>query len=178
MVMTDSNPSPPVTRASRWRGWAINIALILLIFSAVQWWKGRPLAHGDAPPLAGLSLDGTPLDLGDYRGQTVLVHFWASWCPVCKLTDGAVDAIAEDHPVLTIAMQSGEPAELRGFMQAAGLDFRVIPDPDGEIASRWGVTGVPTSFVVDAAGRIRYATVGASSGPGLRTRLWLAERTP
>jgi peroxiredoxin len=59
-------------------------------------------------------------------------------------------------------------------MRQTGLDFPVLADPDGRIARRWGVFGVPATFVVDAAGQIRAATVGVSTGPGLRARLWLA----
>ncbi|NEX19025.1 protein disulfide oxidoreductase [Thiorhodococcus mannitoliphagus] len=174
--MTDpAKPSskPPV---SRWRGWAFNVALIVLIFGGVQWWKARPLASGEAPLLAGVTIEGTPLDLRDYRGQTVMVHFWASWCPVCRVMDGAVEAISKDHPVISVALQSGGPGELRDFMHTSGLSFPVLPDANGEISSRWGVAGVPTTFVVDAAGQIRQATVGASSGPGLRARLWMASQ--
>lgn len=164
-------------RAKRLRGWLINIALILLIVGTVQWWKTRPLVTGEAPVIAGMSLDGKDLRLEDLRGQPVLVHFWASWCPVCTLMDGAIDAIARDHPVVTVAMQSGGPEELRGVMRKAGQEFPVIADPTGEIASEWGVVGVPSTFVIDAAGQIHHATVGVSTEPGLRLRLWLAART-
>lgn len=163
---------------SRLRGWAINILLILLVFGGVQWWKARPLATGEAPPLADAMLDGSPLDLRDLAGRPVLVHFWATWCPVCRVMDGTIDAIAEDHAVIAVALQSGTPAEIRGYLREHGLRFPVVPDPDGRIAGLWGVSGVPTSFVVDASGRIRDATVGLSSGPGLRARLWMAGRSP
>jgi peroxiredoxin len=60
-------------------------------------------------------------------------------------------------------------------MGKAGLNFPVLPDPYGELASAWGVAGVPASFVVDGAGRIRFATVGHTTEAGLRARLWAAE---
>ncbi len=158
---------------SRWRGWLLNLVLVLLVFGAVQWWKARPLARGESPPLAGVTLEGRPFDLGDLRGQPVLVHFWATWCPVCRVMDGAIDGIAEDHRVITVALQSGPSHDIQRFMREAGLAFPVIADPEGRIASRWGVSGVPATFFVDAAGQIRDATVGVSTGPGLRARLWL-----
>lgn len=170
----DEDPTPAARRAKRVRELLINIALIVAIVGGVQWWKARPLATGEAPPLAGVALDGGVLDLADMKGRPVLVHFWASWCPMCKVMDGAVDAIARDHAVITVAMQSGGSDELNAFMREAGQEFPVIADPAGQIASRWGVRGVPASFVVDAAGRIRYNTVGVSTESGLRARLWLA----
>jgi peroxiredoxin len=104
----------------------------------------------------------------------VLVHFWASWCPVCGLLDGAVAAIAEDHGVVTVATQSGGPHELRRYTTQAGQAFPVIANPTGQIAGRWGVVDVPATFVVDASGRIRDAVVGIVTQPGLRWRWWRA----
>ena len=172
----EADQDQPAARPRRFRGWLVNIVLILVIFAGVQWWKARPLASGEAPSLAGETLDGTSLDLASYRGMPVLVHFWASWCPVCKAMDGAIDSIAADHRVITVAMQSGGTAEIGRFMADADLSFTVIPDPDGRIASLWGVPGVPASFVLDAAGRIAYSTIGISTEPGLRARLWGAAR--
>jgi peroxiredoxin len=166
--------------ASRWirhlRGWSINLVLILLIFTGVQWWKGRPLATGAAPSLVGLTQDGRTLDPAEFRGQPVLVHFWATWCPVCRLMDGAIDGIAQDQAVVTVALQSGTPDDIGRFMQEHGLHFPVISDPDGHLATRWGVLGVPATFVVDANGQIRLSTVGASTEWGLRVRLWISDQ--
>lgn len=167
------SPNPPARRG-RWRDWLVNLLILLAIFGSVQWWRGRPLASGEAPPLAGTAVDGQPLDLRTLRGAPVLIHFWATWCPVCKLGQGAVDAIARDHRVVTVAMQSGDAAEVRRFMAEQGLRFPALPDADGGLASRWGVGAVPASFVLDGEGRIAYATLGLSSESGLRARLWAA----
>jgi peroxiredoxin len=163
-------------RDRRWVRWLVNIALILAIFAVVHWWRARPLASGEAPPLAGLGIEGASIALTDHRGEPMLVHFWASWCPVCKAMDGSIAAIADDHPVITVAMQSGGASEISTFLRQASLDFPVLPDPSGQVASQWGVPAVPATFVLDAEGRIAYATVGFSTEAGLRARLWAAER--
>ncbi|WP_272876304.1 redoxin family protein [Allochromatium tepidum] len=109
-----SAPSTP-TVLQRWGrrlgGWPVNLLLIVAIVVGVQWWQGRTLVTGEAPPLVGVTLEGTPIDLADRRGRPVLVHFWATWCPVCRITDGTIDAIAEDHAVVTVALQSGTEEE-------------------------------------------------------------------
>ncbi len=171
--MTQSAQSPDQPKARRrLRGWLVSLVLILLIVAGIQWWKGRPLASGEAPPLQGVTLDGRTLDLTAYRGQPVLVHFWATWCPVCRLGDGAIDAIARDHRVVTVALQSGDATEIQRYMATEGLRFVVLPDETGALASQWGVPGVPATFILDPAGRIRFSTTGLSSEWGLRARLW------
>lgn len=172
-----AEPTPEsLTKSSprRWRRWGLDLVLVLAVVFAVQWWQSRPLVSGPAPPLAGYELSGHPLDLAALAGRPVLVHFWASWCPVCRVMDGSVARIAEDHSVISVAMNSGEPSEVLAAQNDSGHRFPTIADPDGRLAARWGVRGVPASFIVDAQGRIRFATAGMSSGPGLRLRLWLA----
>ncbi len=172
----DSNATPTKGAKGyrRLRDWALNLALILAVFLGVQWWQSRPLASGAAPPLAGLRLDGTPVDLTDLRGRPVLVHFWATWCPICKLSIGGVESIAQDHPVLTVAMQSGEATDIRAYLAEHGLELPVLIDEDGRLAARWGVRGVPANFVLNAAGQISYASQGVGTETGLRARLWAA----
>jgi thiol-disulfide isomerase/thioredoxin len=167
-----ANPERP--NRFRWFG---HLVVILAIFAVLHWWRTSPLASGDAPPLSGDLVYGGWVDLADFRGKPILVHFWAAWCPVCKLEDDSVDAIAKDFAVITVAMQSGGPTDIAAHLKKEGLSFAAIADPYGEIATRWGVAGVPTSFVLDGTGRIKFSTVGHTTEMGLRGRLWVASKT-
>jgi peroxiredoxin len=173
-LAADADPNQSPARPNRRRGWLVNLLLLVLIFGGVQWWRARPLATGEAPPLTGIGLDGRPVDLYALRGAPVLVHFWATWCPVCQLEQGAIDSIARDHPVVTVVMQSGDAAEVGRFMADRGLHFQTVADAYGEFASQWGVPAVPATFILDGAGRIAYSTLGLSTETGLRARLWAA----
>jgi peroxiredoxin len=103
------------------------------------------------------------------------VHFWATWCPICRTEQGSIAAIAQDHPdVITVAMQSGTPQEVSRYMQEQGIAFPVVNDPDGIISRAWGVHAVPASFIIAPDGQIRFVEVGYTTGMGLRLRLWLA----
>ena len=156
--------------------WGAEVLLVVAVDYGVHLWQTRDAPSGPAPALAGPLLDGAAFDLSRERGRPVLVHFWASWCPVCGLQDGAVASVARRHRVVTVALQSGGAGEVRRHLREAGVEFPVILDPDGSLAARWGVRGVPTSFVIDGSGRIRFVEVGYTSGIGLRSRLWLAGR--
>jgi len=155
----------------RWLG---HLVLILALFALLQWWRAEPLASGDAPPLTGDLVGAGRFNLDDLQGKPVLVHFWATWCPVCRLGDETIDAIAKDFNVVTVAIQSGGPREIAAHLRQEALSFAVIADPYGEISTHWGVSGVPASFVLDGAGQIAFATVGHSTEVGLRGRLWAA----
>lgn len=160
----------------RWRGLLVNLLIVLVIFFGVQWYKSRPLASGTAPPLSARTVTGAQVNLASLRGEPVLVHFWATWCPTCKLEEGSIDTLSGDYQVVTVAMQSGGEREIAGYLRERGLSFGAIADPYGEIASAWGVRAVPASFVLDADGEIRFGAVGYTPGIGLRGHLWTAGR--
>lgn len=175
--MTDLGvEAPPHRPKRRLRGLLINLAIVLVIIFGIRWYKSQPLASGAAPPLGGLSVSGEQIDLDALRGEPVLVHFWATWCPTCKLEEGSIDKLREDYQVITVAMQSGSDRDVAAYLRERSLGFDAIGDPLGEIASAWGVRGVPASFVLDADGEIRFGAVGYTPGIGLRGHLWAAGR--
>jgi thiol-disulfide isomerase/thioredoxin len=166
-----------VAKASTKRRWlrrAAEAIVVLVLILGIRAWQQSGTASGPAPALAGELLDGKPVALAAFAGRPVLVHFWATWCPICRAEQGSIDALARDVPVITVAMQSGSREEVIQFLRKEALSFPVLNDPDGVIAARWGVRAVPASFIVDGAGQIRFLEIGYSTGVGLRLRLWLA----
>lgn len=171
--MTNETDSKPP--AAKWRGHLINLLLFILVIAGVRAWQQRDMASGTAPALQGITLAGQSYALPVHPAQPVLVHFWATWCPVCRTEQGSITSIAHDDPnVVTVAMQSGTPEEVTRHMREQGIDFPVINDPDGSLSRSWGVHAVPASFIVTPDGRIRFVEVGYTTGIGLRLRLWLA----
>ena len=171
--MNEASVTSPQRRRRWWR-YAGEALLLVLLFIGVHSWQIRDLPAGRAPPLEGMLLNGDPITLAALRGQPVLVHFWATWCPVCKLEQASIATLALDHHVISIAMQSGSKAEVLDHLKRNGLTFPVINDPDAAQAQRWRVRAVPTSFIIDRAGGIRFIEVGYTTEVGLRLRLWLA----
>lgn len=157
----------------RWLRRARDLALLLLVVAAVQWWQSRHLVQDAAPPLVGLLVDGSPYQLAPQTGPT-LVHFWAEWCPICRFEEGSIERIAKDHPAITIATSSGSSVEVQLYLDQQGLTMPVLIDEDGAIARGWGVYGVPATFIVDRDGQIVHASQGYSTELGLRLRLWWA----
>ena len=144
----------------------------LIVFFGVRAYQQRDIASGQAPVLSGRTLTGKSFSTATAE-KPILVHFWASWCRICRFEQNAIDAIAMDYPVITIAMQSGSNQEVADHVREQNLGFAVINDEYGDISRQFGVKVVPTTFVIDASGKIRFVEVGYSSETGLRTRLWL-----
>lgn len=158
----------------RWFKIVVEILLIILVLFAVRAWMQRGMISGSAPDFqADLLNGGTYAFLADKR-RPLLLNFWASWCPVCKLEHESIQAISEDHAVITIAMQSGEAGEVAAYMSQEKLQFPVINDPDGMLARQFGVRAVPSSFIIDKDNNIMFRETGFTSEIGLRLRLWLA----
>jgi thiol-disulfide isomerase/thioredoxin len=159
----------------RWFRLAVEVISILLLLLAVRAWMQRGMVAGPVPELEGRLLNDKPYSLLADSRRPLLVHFWASWCPVCKLEQESIQAISEDYPVITIAMQSGEANEVTEYMLQEGLRFPVINDSSGMLSRRFGVRAVPSSFIVSKNNTIVFREAGYTTGIGLRLRLWVAQ---
>ncbi len=160
--------------ARRWQRRLLEAVLIVAVILGAQYWQTRGLPEGAAPPLAGILTDGSTLKVG--AGDTAtLVAFWATWCPVCSAEEGNIVSVAQDYRVISVAMQSGDAATVTKHLQERAIDLPALVDADGRHATNWRVRGVPTHFVVDGAGNIRFRVVGYATTWGLKARLWWAE---
>jgi thiol-disulfide isomerase/thioredoxin len=163
------------SRAAKWRGYAANVLVLVVLVAGIRWWQHRDMVSGAAPALQGVTLAGQPYTLAARPGKPVLVHFWATWCPICRAEQGSIAAIAHDDPnVITVAMQSGSAEQVSRHMQEQGIAFPVVNDSDGHLSAAWGVHAVPASFIISPDGQVRFIEVGYTTGIGLRLRLWLA----
>jgi thiol-disulfide isomerase/thioredoxin len=164
-----------ISRRKIWRNRVLQILLFIVFIAGIRAWQQRDMASSVAPPLVGVKLDGSPYALPAKPAQPLLVHFWATWCAVCRVDQDSIAAIAQDHPnTITVAMQSGSNTEVSKHLVEQGLHFPVLNDADGRLSAAWGVHAVPASFIVAPDGKIRFIEVGYTTGIGLRLRLWLA----
>lgn len=154
----------------------IEIFVFLAIYFGLRAWLQRDMVAGPAPEIEIVDMDGKAISLQNYLGKPVLVHFWATWCRVCRLEQGAINSVSAKWPVIAVAMQSGTDEQVRHFMQKNGLDWTTINDESGVLADRYGVTGVPASFILDENSNIHSSESGYTTSLGLKFRLWLADK--
>ena len=169
----DKTAKPRFTQRTALR-WGIQIGIVLIVFLGVRAWMARDMAAGQAPEFEAQLLDGTPVTLANYADEPMLLHFWATWCPICRLEEGEIVRLSQSHPVLTVAMQSGAEEEVRDHLNERERELAVINDPQGALAARYNVRGVPSTFIIDPDGEILFRKQGYAPPLELRFRLWLA----
>jgi peroxiredoxin len=119
----------------------------------------------DAPQLELADDDGKVHRLESYRGRVLVVNFWASWCTPCVRELPSLNRLRKefaDQPFEILGVNVAEPPNrLKRFFKRQPIDFPVLYDRESEAFYAWEVKGLPTSFVIDRDGKVRYLVKGA-----------------
>jgi len=148
----------------------------MIVFVAANIWSTRNHPSGAAPTFSILDLNGTSHSF-EFKNNSkpVLLHFFATWCPICELENDTLNSLSQDHQLIVIAMQSGEAHDIKQYQKKHQLNMTIYNDETGSISKRYKVIGVPTSFIINHQGDITSSTIGFASELGLRFRLWLSQ---
>ena len=120
----------------------------------------------NAPELTLNDIKGTANSLSNYRGQVVLVNLWATWCPPCKAEMPLLQEYYTQHKndgFIVIAIEDGDPtSDVISFVNEYSLTFPVWLDPTYQATDDvFKTKNLPSSYIIDRAGRVRLAWVGA-----------------
>lgn len=152
----------------------ISIALILLfvLSNIISYIRAPKLGSNQLPQTEVKLVDGSTFQVG--KGKPLIIHFWATSCPACKLEAPNIETVSKEYDVLSISVNSGSDEKVQTYMQEHGLTFKVFNDVDGAWATEFNIEVYPTTFVYDAKGELRFTEVGYTTTAGLLARLeWI-----
>ena len=151
------------------------MAAVTLVAAGVIGYMRAPSYENAVLPSVQVSkLYGLAYDSTEKPDRPYVLHFWATWCPVCRAEAGNIDALAKDAKVVTIAVKSGGLDEIGNYMNENALSFPVVNDQNGAIATQFKISVFPTTIIVGKDGKVFWAESGYTTTWGLKLRLWLA----
>jgi len=118
-----------------------------------------------APDFQLNNLDGESVSLSDLRGKPVLINFWATWCPYCVDEMPYIQEVYDEwlsKGLVVLAINKGEsPSKVEEFVKDYDLSFPVLLDVKGDVANKYNIRPLPTTFFIDKDGIIRDIRIGA-----------------
>jgi peroxiredoxin len=186
-----SDPAPAPSRRARWILAGFAVALVVVV-GAITWVAvadnddtpkgaavpagalraGGPKVGDQAPDFTLQTLDGKTVSLSDYRGQPVVINFWASWCNPCREEFPMFRQQLADHRgkfvLLGIDYHNDIASDAKKFAKSQRATWPTLADSDNAVALAYGVRPVPQTFFIKRDGTIAaryYAPVPSSDFP-------------
>ena len=161
-------------------GWIATgiVAALLLGLIAFGWSQRGRFTSAEvgarAPDFTLPTMDGDTTTLRQYRGQVVLLNFWATWCPPCVYEMPSMERLYQDLRAdgfvvlgVTVDVDPGETDAqgrsqgiVREYVERLGVTFPILLDPEGAVEGVYNVSGLPTTYVIGRDGRIEGRIVG------------------
>ena len=174
-VTESATPAKPVFSASYWRGlmlvalvlgvaW-INLSRLSQEANAQNRTLVAPMTGFLAPDFTLSTTDGEQISLSMLRGTPVVVNFWATWCPPCRAEMPALERLWQQYDqgsLMVLGVDQGESAQVvEQFGRATvGTTFPLLLDSRLRVGALYGVRALPTTFFIDAQGRIQDVKIG------------------
>jgi thiol-disulfide isomerase/thioredoxin len=143
-------------------------AVAAALLAAVPASGAGPSSNGPAPQFTLDSRGGPKISLAQYKGQVVMLNFWASWCGPCRQEMPLLENIYKKYNKLgfTLIGVNVEPdsKEAEGFLKQTPVSFPVIYDKDSAVSKAYDVQGMPSTVIIDRKGNIRVLHRGYKPG--------------
>jgi cytochrome c biogenesis protein CcmG, thiol:disulfide interchange protein DsbE len=163
----------------RW-AWVLVLAGCVAAFVAVEALSGtHDAAARTAPPLPAKVLEPPAATIASLRGRPAIVHFWASWCGPCRQEAPELARLGGElrgRATLVGVDYTDAAGSARAFIARHDWRFPILADPSGRTGDAYGLSGLPTTFLVDARGRIVRRLTGPQTAGGLLRALARLER--
>jgi peroxiredoxin len=125
--------------------------------------SGRMIGQ-PAPDLSLKDLSGNEVSLASFKGKTVLLNFWATWCPYCRKERAELNTLHaeyKDRGLVIVSVSIDRSLEkLKRYMKEMPAEFIVLSDTEGSSAGSYEIMGLPTSYMIDSKGIVRHKNTG------------------
>jgi len=109
-------------------------------------------------------LEGKPFTLEDFKGEPIIVNFWATWCPPCREELPSMNrgwAKVKDEGIKMVAINAGDKERhITRFLKKQPIDFLILMDESNGLLDKWGGAGMPTTFIIDPQGHLIVRALG------------------
>lgn len=155
-----------------WRGLLITAGALFVaaVVAVLAGGNAPPAKAHPAPALPSRVLVGPRVTLASLRGRPAIIHFWASWCGPCVKEApqlARLSTVLHGRATLVGVDWSDNPSSAASFVRQHHWTFPVLIDSSGEVGNAYGLTGLPTTFLLDREGRITRRLVGPQTATGL-----------
>ncbi len=174
-----TNESPAPAKSGR-MGWGSIVLLLGVVVAAIVFgWalsrqgQAQP-TNGPAPDFAFTTFEGQSYKLSDFRGQVVVLNFWASWCGPCRDEAPELQAAWEYYEdsgkvvFLGVAYADNGPKSL-AYLEEFGISYLNAPDLGTRVSEAYHIEGVPETFIIDQRGQVARFIYAGVSAPALQT---------
>ena len=150
----------------------LRLAVALVLFATPEMIPpdDGSLIGRSAPEVSFQLEDGKPAKLSDYKGKPLVLSFWASWCAPCRKelpTLAAYAATRPDVTFLAVNIDKERPPAAQ-FIREVKLALPVVYDPESSVMAKFDVVSMPTTFMIDKNGTVKFRKVGFSAETGLK----------
>ena len=146
-----------------------NIIIIIcctLFFSSCEQKQKRDMAAigKPAPDFSLVDLQGKTWTLSELKGKVVFLNFWATWCPPCVEEMPSMERLnailPKDQFTMLTILNKDDPAIAKAFAEKYGITIPILDDRANVIGPKYGLTGVPETFIIDRKGIVREKFIG------------------
>jgi len=145
------------------------VIILTILANIVSYYKSTDLNKDTLDFTSVKLLDDTLYDIA--KQKPILIHFWATWCPICDVEASNIQKISNNFEVITIAVDSTSTKEIKNYLEKHNLSFKVINDLDKQYAKKFNISVFPTTFIYDKHQNLVFSEVGYTSTIGLYLRM-------